>query len=228
MYFLIIPCLFSLLPILQLFHSCQRKVKRINAESQQSSRSQQNAVLSKNIQTSLATKLQELSGSFRKTQSKYLQSMSFIGGRDYTFSYAHPFRTPRSGSQKQTHVYIKCWWYEWRRWWWIRCGKREISSIFQACTPTLRKWWRKEKEEDLDLPQETQGMRSISATQTYCCVVSWRCFLVSLEASPSLPLPVLNPPQMSYSLLISLGLFWCADAGNGIKWTRNYWTGKGN
>lgn len=109
MYFLIIPCLFSLLPILQLFHSCQRKVKRINAESQQSSRSQQNAVLSKNIQTSLATKLQELSGSFRKTQSKYLQSMSFIGGRDYTFSYAHPFRTPRSGSQKQTHVYIKCW-----------------------------------------------------------------------------------------------------------------------
>ena len=60
----------------QMFHNCQRKIKKIQTESQSTtSGSQQMTVLGKNIQVSLAGKLQEISGVFRKTQSTYLSSM---------------------------------------------------------------------------------------------------------------------------------------------------------
>ncbi|KAJ3089044.1 Syntaxin-16 [Quaeritorhiza haematococci] len=57
-----------------MFQDCQLKIKRIHREGMQSSGKQAQA-LNKNIQISLATKLQELSSTFRKTQSKYLQKL---------------------------------------------------------------------------------------------------------------------------------------------------------
>ncbi|TPX33378.1 hypothetical protein SmJEL517_g03763 [Synchytrium microbalum] len=62
--------------ITSMFQECQRKIKRVNNESQATAaRSKQTALLSKNIQTSLATKLQDLSHAFRRTQSNYLQKL---------------------------------------------------------------------------------------------------------------------------------------------------------
>ncbi|KAJ3043628.1 hypothetical protein HK097_001702 [Rhizophlyctis rosea] len=62
--------------VTQMFRDAERKVKRVEQLSKQSSRnSQQNQTLAKNIQISLATKLQDLSQQFRKTQSSYLQKL---------------------------------------------------------------------------------------------------------------------------------------------------------
>ena len=58
----------------KLFQSCQKKIKKVHNESLDAQTSQ-GRVLGKNIQTSLATKLQDLSSTFRKTQSSYLSSM---------------------------------------------------------------------------------------------------------------------------------------------------------
>ncbi|RUS32353.1 hypothetical protein BC938DRAFT_475631 [Jimgerdemannia flammicorona] len=55
------------------FHEAQRKVQRINNESRGNA-SRQELLMSRNIQTSLATKLQEVSSGFRKGQAQYLQS----------------------------------------------------------------------------------------------------------------------------------------------------------
>ncbi|KAJ3221997.1 hypothetical protein HK099_002814 [Clydaea vesicula] len=60
--------------ITSLFHAAQVKIKRIHNEHQLHG-IQQASVVGKNIQISLATKLQELSGSFRKTQSSFLQKL---------------------------------------------------------------------------------------------------------------------------------------------------------
>ncbi|KAI8823970.1 t-SNARE [Fimicolochytrium jonesii] len=64
--------------ITDMFRDCERKVKRIALESNNDTfggAGRQNQALARNIQTSLATKLQELSGSFRKSQSNYLQKL---------------------------------------------------------------------------------------------------------------------------------------------------------
>ncbi|KAI8923284.1 t-SNARE [Entophlyctis helioformis] len=56
------------------FQMIQHKIKRVHMESRNTDQRQTKS-LSKNIQTSLATKLQELSSSFRKTQSTYLRKL---------------------------------------------------------------------------------------------------------------------------------------------------------
>ncbi|KAI8807589.1 t-SNARE [Cladochytrium replicatum] len=62
--------------ITQLFSECQKKVKRIHNESNVASAgSQHSTALSKNIQISLATKLQDVSSTFRKSQSLYLAKL---------------------------------------------------------------------------------------------------------------------------------------------------------
>ncbi|KAJ3183622.1 hypothetical protein HDU85_002051 [Gaertneriomyces sp. JEL0708] len=64
--------------IADMFRECERKVKRIADESQygrSTSTSTQNQALARNIQVSLATKLQDLSSAFRKSQSSYVQKL---------------------------------------------------------------------------------------------------------------------------------------------------------
>jgi len=56
------------------FHSAKNKIKRIGAEGKRGT-SQHEMQMSVNIQTSLASKVQEISSSFRKKQSLYLQKM---------------------------------------------------------------------------------------------------------------------------------------------------------
>ncbi|KAG0033683.1 hypothetical protein BGZ81_007681 [Podila clonocystis] len=60
--------------ITQQFHTCQRWIKRINNESRQSS-SNQEQVMSRNVQVSLAQKVQDASGVFRQKQNAYMQRM---------------------------------------------------------------------------------------------------------------------------------------------------------
>ncbi|RIA93624.1 t-SNARE [Glomus cerebriforme] len=61
--------------ITHLFQQCQWKIKRIANESLSSTVSNQERAMSKNIQTSLASKLQELSSSFRKQQASYMKKL---------------------------------------------------------------------------------------------------------------------------------------------------------
>ncbi|CAO3661324.1 unnamed protein product [Umbelopsis ramanniana] len=56
------------------FHSAKNKIKRIGTEGKRGT-SQHEQQMSINIQTSLASKVQEISSSFRKKQSAYLQKM---------------------------------------------------------------------------------------------------------------------------------------------------------
>ncbi|KAG0367806.1 t-SNARE [Gamsiella multidivaricata] len=60
--------------ITQQFHGCQRRIKRINSESRHSS-SNQEQVMSRNVQTSLAQKVQDVSTTFRQKQNTYMQRM---------------------------------------------------------------------------------------------------------------------------------------------------------
>ncbi|KAF8984682.1 hypothetical protein BGZ46_007283 [Entomortierella lignicola] len=60
--------------ITQQFHASQRRIKRINTESRHSS-SNQEQVMSKNVQMSLAQKVQEASTTFRQKQNTYMQRM---------------------------------------------------------------------------------------------------------------------------------------------------------
>ncbi|KAI8089875.1 t-SNARE [Halteromyces radiatus] len=55
------------------FYRIKRDIQRIQADSKGAS--EQDQLLAKNIQTSLATKVQDVSSSFRKQQSNYLQKM---------------------------------------------------------------------------------------------------------------------------------------------------------
>ncbi|KAG0227099.1 hypothetical protein BGW42_003157 [Actinomortierella wolfii] len=54
------------------FHACQRRIKRIQNDSKQSS-SNQELVMARNVQMSLAQKVQEVSQGFRKKQNSYMQ-----------------------------------------------------------------------------------------------------------------------------------------------------------
>lgn len=60
--------------ITQQFHASQRRIKRINAESRHSS-SNQEQIMSKNVQMSLAQKVQDASTLFRQKQNTYMQRM---------------------------------------------------------------------------------------------------------------------------------------------------------
>ncbi|KAG0198566.1 hypothetical protein BGX28_007989 [Mortierella sp. GBA30] len=60
--------------ITQQFHASQRRIKRINTESRQSSSSQEQ-IMSRNVQMSLAQKVQDASAIFRQKQNTYMQRM---------------------------------------------------------------------------------------------------------------------------------------------------------
>ncbi|CAG8621753.1 9740_t:CDS:10, partial [Acaulospora colombiana] len=60
--------------ITELFQQCQREIRRIGDQSQPAMSSQE-IVLRKNIQTSLASKVQDLSANFRKQQSAYMKKL---------------------------------------------------------------------------------------------------------------------------------------------------------
>lgn len=59
--------------ITQMFHQCQTAIQKISAKARSANPEEKRLV--KNVVSSLATKLQELSGSFRKSQSTYLKKM---------------------------------------------------------------------------------------------------------------------------------------------------------
>ncbi|KAG9303900.1 hypothetical protein G9A89_005810 [Geosiphon pyriformis] len=61
--------------ITKLFHESQQKLRRIADESRLSAITGQEQTMSKNIQTRLATKLHDLSSSFRKEQSSYMKKL---------------------------------------------------------------------------------------------------------------------------------------------------------
>ncbi|RIB04114.1 t-SNARE [Gigaspora rosea] len=63
--------------ITKLFQQCQQKIRRIADESRVTASSQEKA-MSKNIQISLATKLQDLSTNFRKQQSSYMKKLKGV------------------------------------------------------------------------------------------------------------------------------------------------------
>jgi hypothetical protein len=58
-----------------MFHGAQNKIKRVAQATHPDPEQDQ---LGKNVQISLATKLQELSGTFRKSQSNYLKSKCLL------------------------------------------------------------------------------------------------------------------------------------------------------
>ncbi|KAG0261885.1 hypothetical protein BG011_000582 [Mortierella polycephala] len=60
--------------ITQQFHASQRRIKQIQAESRHSSSSQEQA-MSRNVQMSLAQKVQDVSANFRQKQNTYMQRM---------------------------------------------------------------------------------------------------------------------------------------------------------
>ncbi|KAH6567290.1 hypothetical protein BASA50_002656 [Batrachochytrium salamandrivorans] len=60
--------------VTKIFQQVQLKIKRVHMESRVTNKADA-ASLSKNIQTSLATKLQDLSLNFRKTQSNYMRKL---------------------------------------------------------------------------------------------------------------------------------------------------------
>ncbi|KAI9030424.1 t-SNARE [Hyaloraphidium curvatum] len=61
--------------ITNLFQSCQRRIKRIQTQSRATVGPRGSAALGRNVQASLAAKLQNLSGEFRQQQSSYLERL---------------------------------------------------------------------------------------------------------------------------------------------------------
>ncbi|KAG6034873.1 hypothetical protein E4U41_006343 [Claviceps citrina] len=83
------------------FHECQRRIQRIDQlvrESKQSGTlSKAEETIAKNLQISLATRVQEASASFRKKQSAYLKKLRHMGGLG-NFTPADRSCTPQPGS----------------------------------------------------------------------------------------------------------------------------------
>lgn len=68
-----------------MFHSCQSSIHRVSNKVSRCS-SEQQAKLTRNIVSSLAREVQDLSGQFRKSQSDYLDSKSYDDDDTYTSS----------------------------------------------------------------------------------------------------------------------------------------------
>ncbi|KAF9585056.1 hypothetical protein BGW38_004073 [Lunasporangiospora selenospora] len=79
--------------ITQQFQGCQNRIKRVNTESRQSS-SNQEQVMSRNVQMSLAQKVQDASASFRQKQNTYMQRLRGVELRNKDiFSEVQPIGT---------------------------------------------------------------------------------------------------------------------------------------
>ncbi|KAI9209790.1 t-SNARE [Polychytrium aggregatum] len=61
--------------IAKMFQDCKKKINKVHSEQKATDETAQTKVLGKNIQTALATKLQDLSTTYRKIQSSYLNKL---------------------------------------------------------------------------------------------------------------------------------------------------------
>ncbi|KAF9297774.1 hypothetical protein BGZ88_009068 [Linnemannia elongata] len=87
--------------ITQQFHASQRRIKRINAESRHSS-SNQEQIMSKNVQMSLAQKVQDASTLFRQKQNTYMQRMRGVELRNKDiFSTVQPINSSISDDPEE-------------------------------------------------------------------------------------------------------------------------------
>ncbi|KAF9944737.1 hypothetical protein BGZ70_004391 [Mortierella alpina] len=87
--------------ITQQFHASQKRIKRINAESRQSS-SNQEQIMSRNVQMSLAQKVQDASAIFRQKQNTYMQRMRGVELRNKDiFSGVQPMSSSISDDQDE-------------------------------------------------------------------------------------------------------------------------------
>ncbi|KAF9118753.1 hypothetical protein BGW39_000886 [Mortierella sp. 14UC] len=87
--------------ITQQFHASQRRIKRINAESRHSS-SNQEQIMSRNVQMSLAQKVQDASTIFRQKQNTYMQRMRGVELRNKDiFSAVQPINSSISDDPEE-------------------------------------------------------------------------------------------------------------------------------
>ncbi|KAG0283285.1 hypothetical protein BGZ96_012349 [Linnemannia gamsii] len=87
--------------ITQQFHASQRRIKRINAESRHSS-SNQEQIMSRNVQMSLAQKVQDASTLFRQKQNTYMQRMRGVELRNKDiFSAVQPINSSISDDPEE-------------------------------------------------------------------------------------------------------------------------------
>ncbi|KAF9170633.1 hypothetical protein BGX21_002463 [Mortierella sp. AD011] len=88
--------------ITQQFHASQRRIKRINSESRHSSSSQELA-MAKNVQMSLAQKVQDASTIFRQKQNTYMQRMRGVELRSKDiFSGVQPINSSLSDDPEES------------------------------------------------------------------------------------------------------------------------------
>ncbi|KAK6833930.1 t-SNARE [Apiospora arundinis] len=66
------------------FHDCHRCIKKVEQMVREGNMSQAEEIMAKNIQVSLATRVQEASAGFRKRQSAYLKKLRGMSGLDST------------------------------------------------------------------------------------------------------------------------------------------------
>ncbi|KAG0371342.1 hypothetical protein BGX24_001738 [Mortierella sp. AD032] len=87
--------------ITQQFHASQRRIKRINADSRHSS-SNQEQIMSRNVQMSLAQKVQDASTLFRQKQNTYMQRMRGVELRNKDiFSAVQPINSSISDDPEE-------------------------------------------------------------------------------------------------------------------------------
>ncbi|KAG5953810.1 hypothetical protein E4U53_002417 [Claviceps sorghi] len=83
------------------FHECQRRIKRIDQIVREAKQcdglSKAEETIAKNLQISLATRVQEASAGFRKKQSAYLKKLRDMGGLD-SFTQIDRLSTTHAGS----------------------------------------------------------------------------------------------------------------------------------
>ncbi|KAK3842744.1 MAG: t-SNARE [Linnemannia gamsii] len=87
--------------ITQQFHASQRRIKRINADSRHSS-SNQEQIMSRNVQMSLAQKVQDASTLFRQKQNTYMKRMRGVELRNKDiFSAVQPINSSISDDPEE-------------------------------------------------------------------------------------------------------------------------------
>ncbi|KAI1295848.1 hypothetical protein EDD11_007706 [Mortierella claussenii] len=88
--------------ITQQFHASQRRIKRIGLESRHSS-SNQEQIMSRNVQMSLAQKVQDVSATFRQKQNTYMQRMRGVELRNKDiFSGVQPLNSSISDDPEES------------------------------------------------------------------------------------------------------------------------------
>ncbi|KAK3824591.1 MAG: t-SNARE [Benniella sp.] len=86
--------------ITQQFHGCQRRIKQIHSDSRHSN-SNQEQVMSRNIQMSLAQKVQEVSGVFQQKQKSYMQRIRGVELRNKDiFTGVQPLNSSMSDTEE--------------------------------------------------------------------------------------------------------------------------------